>query len=74
MIVDYKEVYIIPAVDEEIPENSILLIDSTTGNQMIHAIVPIDYKTGGDLLWETGMDSKSAPDSDPPNRFAGWRT
>ena len=52
MSADWKEVYVIPAIDEEVPENSILLIDAATGNQMIHAIVPIDYTTDGTLLWE----------------------
>ena len=42
MSADWKEVYVIPAIDEEVPENSILLIDAATGNQMLLAIVPID--------------------------------
>lgn len=74
MSAEWKEVYIVPGIDEEIPDNSILLINQSTGNQMVHAIVPIYYTTDGTLLWETGMDPESAPDSYPPNRFAGWRT
>ena len=74
MSVFWKEVYVIPAVDEEIPKDGILLVDAVTGDQMIHAIVPIDYTTEGTLLWETGMDPTTAPDSNPSNRFAGWRT
>ena len=71
---DYKEVYIIPDIDEEVPEPCILLVNAATGDQMLHAIVPVSYSTKGTLLWETGMDSKLAPDSNPPHRYAGWRS
>jgi hypothetical protein len=71
---DYKEVYIIPDIDEEVLEPSELLVNAATGDQMLHAIVPLSYSTKGTLLWETGMDEGLVPDSDPPHRFAGWRT
>lgn len=55
MSAEWKEVYVIPAVDEEIPEDSILLINAATSDQMIHAIVPVDYTTEarccGKLVW-----------------------
>ena len=71
---NYKEVYIIPDVDEEVPEPCILLVNAATGDQMLHAIVPDEYSTKGTLLWETGMAEGLAPDSNPPHRYAGWRT
>lgn len=71
-MIPYKEIYFIPDVDEEIPENSILLIDNTTHEEVLHAIVPIDYTTGGTIFWETGMDKSLIPNSNPPHRFAGW--
>ena len=71
---DSKEVYIVPDIDEEVPEPCILLVNTATGDQRLHAIVPVSYTTKGTLLWETGVDEKLAPDSNPPHRFAGWRT
>lgn len=73
-MINYKDVYVIPAIDEVFPAPSELLVDAVTGNQMLHAIVPVDYATKGTLLWETGVDEKLAPDSNPPHRFAGWRS
>lgn len=76
-----KEFYIIPAIDEQIPEPSIVLVNAvpnlpniTVGEQMIQFIGPDDYITLGTLLWSTGMNPSLAPDSNPPHRFAGWRT
>lgn len=67
-----KEIYIIPGIDEEVPENSILLIRNDTQEEMLHVIVPSDYITDGTILWETGMDTKLIPNSKPPHQFAGW--
>ena len=76
-----KEVYVIPAVDEIVPEPCIALINAVSGlaniqvgDQMLQFIAPDKYSTAGTLLWETGMNAALAPDSSPPHRFAGWRT
>ena len=76
-----KEVYVIPAVDEIVPEPCIALINSVpglaniaVGDQMLQFIAPDEYSTAGTLIWETGMDPALAPDSSPPHRFAGWRS
>ena len=76
-----KEVYVIPAVDEKVPEPCIALINAVpglaniqVGDQMLQFIATDEYSTAGTLLWETGMDEALAPDSSPPHRFAGWRT
>jgi hypothetical protein len=74
-----KEVYVIPEIDEIIPEPCIVLSNAVTGlpdievgDQMLQFLAPDDYDTAGVLLWETGMDESLAPDSSPPHRFAGW--
>lgn len=76
-----KEVYVIPAVDEKVPEPCIALINAVpglasiaVGDQMLQFIAPDEYSTAGTLNWETGMNEALAPDSSPPHRFAGWRT
>jgi len=76
-----KEVYVIPAVDEKVPEPCIALINAVpglaniqVGDQMLQFIAPDEYFTVGTLIWETGMDEAIAPDSSPPHRFAGWRS
>ena len=76
-----KEVYVIPAVDEIVPEPWIALVNEVpglanivVGDQMLQFIAPDEYSTAGTLLWETGMDEALAPDSSPPHRFAGWRS
>ncbi len=76
-----KEVYVIPAVDERVPEPCIALINAVpglasiaVGDQMLQFLAQDEYSTAGNLLWETGMDPALAPDSSPPHRFAGWRT
>lgn len=76
-----KEVYVIPAVDEIVPEPCIVLVNEvpglsniSVGDQMLQFIAPDEYSTAGTLLWETGMDEALAPDSSPPHRFAGWRS
>jgi len=76
-----KEVYVIPAVDEKVPEPCIALINAVpglaniqVGDQMLQFIASDEYSTAGTLIWETGMDEALAPDSSPPHRFAGWRT
>ena len=76
-----KEVYVIPAVDEIVPEPCIALVNEVSrlvnisvGDQMLQLIAPDDYSTAGTLIWETGMDKALAPDSSPPHRFAGWRS
>jgi len=76
-----KEVYVIPAVDEKVPEPCITLINAVpglaniqVGDQMLQFIAPDEYSTAGILIWETGMDPALAPDSSPPHRFAGWRS
>jgi len=76
-----KEVYVIPAVDEKVPEPCIALINAVpglaniqVGDQMLQFIATDEYSTAGTLLWETGMDEALAPDSSPPHRFAGWRS
>lgn len=73
-----KEIYYIPGDGERIPEGSIPLINAVSGivgvgDQMLHAIVPDDFDTAGTMLWEAGTNEALAPDSSPPNRFAGWR-
>jgi hypothetical protein len=74
-----KEVYVIPAVDEKVPEPCIALINTVpglaniqVGDQMLQFIATDEYSTAGTLIWETGMDPALAPDSSPPHRFAGW--
>ena len=76
-----KEVYVIPAVDEKVPEPCIALINAVpglasiaVGDQMLQFIASDEYSTAGTLIWETGMDEALAPDSSPPHRFAGWRS
>ena len=76
-----KEVYVIPAVDEIVPEPCIALVNEvpglvniSVGDQMLQFIASDEYSTAGTLLWETGMDEALAPDSSPPHRFAGWRS
>lgn len=76
-----KEVYVIPDVDEKVPEPCIALINAVpglaniqVGDQMLQFIALDEYSTAGTLIWETGMDEALAPDSSPPHRFAGWRT
>lgn len=76
-----KEVYVIPAVDEIVPEPCIALINAVPGlvnigigDQMLQFIAPDEYSTAGTLIWETGMSGSLAPDSIPPHRFAGWRS
>ena len=76
-----KEVYVIPAVDEKVPEPCIALINAVpglaniqVGDQMLQFLASDEYSTAGTLLWETGMDEALAPDSSPPHRFAGWRS
>jgi len=76
-----KEVYVIPAVDEIVPEPCIALVNEvpglaniSVGDQMLQFIAPDEYSTAGTLLWEIGMDEALAPDSSPPHRFAGWRS
>lgn len=76
-----KEVYVIPAVDEIVPEPWKLLVNEvpglsniSVGDQMLQFIAPDEYSTAGTLLWETGMDEALAPDSSPPHRFAGWQS
>jgi len=76
-----KEVYVIPAVDERVPEPCIALINAVpglasiaVGDQMLQFLAQDEYSTARNLLWETGMDPALAPDSSPPHRFAGWRT
>ena len=76
-----KEVYVIPTVDEIVPEPCIALINAKSGlaniavgDQMLQFIAQDDYDTAGTLLWETGMNEDLAPDSSPPHRFAGWRS
>ena len=76
-----KEVYVIPAVDEIVPEPCIALVNEvpglakiSVGDQMLQFIAPDEYSTAGTLIWETGMDEALAPDSSPPHRFAGWRS
>ncbi len=76
-----KEVYVIPAVDDIVPEPCIALINEvpglvniSVGDQMLQFIAPDEYSTAGTLIWETGMDEALAPDSSPPHRFAGWRS
>ncbi len=76
-----KEVYVIPAVDEIVPEPCIALINAVpglaniqVGDQMLQFLAPDEYSTAGALIWETGMGEALAPDSSPPHRFAGWRT
>lgn len=76
-----KEVYVIPAVGEKVPEPCIALINAVpglaniqVGDQMLQFIAPDEYSTAGTLIWETGMDEALAPDSSPAHRFAGWRT
>jgi hypothetical protein len=76
-----KEVYVIPAVDEIVPEPCIALVNEVpglanivVGDQMLQFIAPDEYSTAGTLLWEIGMDEALAPDSSPPHRFAGWRS
>lgn len=74
-----KEVYVIPAVDEVVPEPCIALINAVpglaniqVGDQMLQFLATDEYSTAGTLIWETGMDEALAPDSSPPHRFAGW--
>ena len=76
-----NEVYVIPDVDEIVPEPCIALINAVpglasiaVGDQMLQFIAPDEYSTAGTLIWETGMNEALAPDSSPPHRFAGWRT
>ena len=76
-----KEVYVIPAVDEIVPEPCIALINAvpglaniSVGDQMLQFIASDEYSTAGTLIWETGMSTELAPDSSPPHRFAGWRS
>ena len=76
-----KEVYVIPAVDEKVPEPCIALINAVpglaniqVGDQMLQFLAPDEYSTAGTLIWKTGMNPALAPDSSPPHRFAGWRT
>ncbi len=76
-----KEVYVIPAVDEIVPEPCIALINAvpglaniSVGDQMLHFLASDEYSTAGTLLWETGMNVNLTPDSSPPHRYAGWRT
>ena len=76
-----KEVYVIPAVDEIVPEPCIALINAvpglaniSVGDQMLQFIASDEYSTAGTLIWETGMSVALAPDSSPPHRFAGWRS
>ena len=76
-----KEVYVIPAIDEKVPEPCIALVNAVPGlaniqigDQMLQFIAPDEYSTAGTLIWETGMDPALAPDSSPPHRFAGWRS
>ncbi len=76
-----KEVYVIPAVDELIPEPWTLLVNQipelvniSVGDQMLHFLASDEYSTAGTLLWETGMNVNLTPDSSPPHRYAGWRT
>jgi len=75
-----KEVYVIPAVDEKVPEPCIALINTVpglaniqVGDQMLQFLAQDEYSSAGTLIWETGMDEALAPDSSPPHRFAGWR-
>lgn len=76
-----KEVYVIPAVNEIVPEQCIALINAvpglaniSVGDQMLQLITPDEYSTAGTLIWETGMSTEFAPDSFPRHRFAGWRS
>ena len=76
-----KEVYVIPAVDEIVPEPCIALINAvpglaniSVGDQMLQFIASDEYSTAGTLIWETGMSTELAPDSFPMHRFAGWRS
>lgn len=76
-----KEVYVIPDVDEIVPEPCIALINAVpglaniqVGDQMLQFLAPDEYSTAGTLIWETGMNEALAPDSSPPHRFAGRRT
>lgn len=71
-MINYKEIYVIPGIDEEVPENSILLISDDTKVEILHSIVQDDYKTAGTILWETGMNTNLIPNSKPPHKFAGW--
>ncbi len=75
-----KEIYYIPGDGELIPAGSIPLINAVSGvtgigvgDQMLHSIVEDDFDTAGTVIWEDGMDEALAPDSNPPNRFAGIR-
>lgn len=74
-----KEVYVIPAVDEIVPEPCIALINAvpglaniSVGDQMLQFIASDEYSTAGTLIWETGMSTELAPNSSPPHHFAGW--
>lgn len=76
----YKEIYYLPAENEEITYEGVLKVNAVhgilglgVGDQCIHALVPSDFKTAGAVFWETGMPEPS-PDSEMPQRFAGFRS
>ena len=76
---NYKEIYSLPAVNEEIPYDGVLQVNSVTGipslavgDQHIHALVPDGFKTVGTVFWETGMP-EPIPDPVVPAWFDGWR-
>ena len=76
----YKEIYYLPAENEEIPYEGVLQVNAVSGipglavgDQYIHVIVGDDFKSAGTVFWETGM-AEPSPDPAVPARYAGWRT
>lgn len=76
----HKEIYYLPAENEEITYEGVLKLNAVSGipglavgDQCIHALVPADFQTAGTVFWETGMPEPS-PDSEVQQRFAGFRT
>lgn len=76
----YKEIYYLPAANEEILYEGVLQINAVAGipglavgDQYIHALVPEGFQTAGTVFWETGM-AEPSPDPTVSMRYAGWRT
>ena len=73
------EIYYLPAENEEVSYEGVLRLNAVAGipglavgDQCVHVLVPDDFQTAGTVFWKTG-DPEPSPDSEVPQRFAGWR-